>query len=289
LFYLIQPIKTTKVVYIPQGSINQIIQHLSQNGFNVNKLDSFLIRFIGSPQSGWVDIGSNKLSRFDFLYKLTVAKAAMEPITLIPGQTKEIFFLEVANRLGLDLKRLLVAYDKATTYKDGVIIAETYFIPRGMSEEHLIEYLVRKSEQRHIELSKRIFGEYDKQRWYRYLIVASIIQKEAANIEEMPLIASVIYNRLQKNMKLQMDGTLNYGIYSNQKVTPQRIREDTSPYNTYKYTGLPPDPVGSVSIDAIKAAINPARTDYLYFVRGKDGTHNFSKTYEQHLHYIRGG
>jgi len=289
LFYLIQPIQTTKVIYIPQGSINHIIQHLSKNGFNVNRLDSYLLRLIGSPQSGWIDIGSNKLSRFDFLYKLTVAKAAVEPITLIPGQTKEIFFLEVANKLGLDLKRLLVAYDKATTYKDGVIFAETYFIPRGMSEEHLIKYLVSKSEQRHIELSKRIFGEYDKQRWYRYLIVASIIQKEAANTEEMPLIASVIYNRLQKNMKLQMDGTLNYGIYSNQKVTPQRIREDTSPYNTYKYKGLPPHPVGSVSIEAIKAAINPARTDYLYFVKGKDGMHRFSNTYKQHLRYIKDG
>ena len=229
LFYLLQPIKTTKVVYIPKGSINHIIQHLSSSGFNVNKLDSFIIRFMGSPQSGWIDIGSNRLSRYDFLYKLTVAKAAMEPITLIPGQTKEIFFLEVANRLGLDLRRLLGAYERATDYKDGVIIAETYFIPKGMSEEHLIQYLVSRSEKRHIELSQRIFGNYDKKRWYNYLIVASIIQKEAANVEEMPLVSSVIYNRLQKGMRLQMDGTLNYGIYSNQRVTPQRIRTGPLP------------------------------------------------------------
>lgn len=283
------PIKTTKVVHIPQGSINHIIHHLSQSGFNVNRLDSFIIRFMGSPQSGWVNIGSSELSRFDFLYRLTTAKAAIKSITLIPGDTKEIFFLRVANSLDLSLKKLLQEYERATDYEDGVIIAETYHIPKGMSERHLVNYLVKNSEKRHKNLSKRIFGSYDKQRWYQYLIVASIIQKEAANVQEMPKVASVIYNRLDINMKLQMDGTLNYGIYSNQRVTPQRIREDSSPYNTYKHTGLPPNPVGSVSLDAIKAAINPARTEYLYFVRGSDGTHNFSKTYQQHLRYIRGG
>lgn len=275
------------MVYIPKGSINHIIQQLSNRGFNVNKLDSLILRFIGSPQSGWIEVGQNRLSRFDFLYKLTTAKAAMEPITLIPGQTKELFFYQISQKLNLDLKTLLVEYAKLTDFKDGVILAETYFIPKGMSEKHLISHLVNLSEKRHKALAEKIFGEFDKKQWYKYLITASIIQKEAANKEEMPLVASVIYNRLQKGMKLQMDGTLNYGIYSNQKVTPKRIKEDKSAYNTYKYKGLPPDPVGSVSLDAIKAAINPAKTEYLYFVRGKEGTHLFAKTYKQHLRNIR--
>jgi UPF0755 protein len=287
LFYLVQPVNSTKVVYIPKGSINHIIHHLSKSGFNVNKIDSLIVRFIGKPQSGWIEVGANKLSRFDFLYKLTTAKAAMEPVTLIPGQTKELFFYEISQKFGLDLKTLLVEYGKQTTYKDGVILAETYFIPKGIGERHLIAHLITMSEKRHEELAKKIFTEFDKAKWYNYLIVASIIQKEAANDEEMPLVSSVIYNRLQKGMKLQMDGTLNYGIYSNQKVTPRRIKEDTSRYNTYKYKGLPPDPVGSVSLNAIKAAINPARTDYLYFVRGANGTHLFAKTYAQHLKNIR--
>jgi UPF0755 protein len=103
----------------------------------------------------------------------------------------------------------------------------------------------------------------------------------------MPVIASVIYNRLEKGMKLQMDGTLNYGDYSHQVVTPERIKTDTSFYNTYKYKGLPPAPLATVSMQALKAAMFPAETDYLFFMLNKDGSHNFSKTYEEHLAHLR--
>lgn len=99
----------------------------------------------------------------------------------------------------------------------------------------------------------------------------------------MPKIASVIYNRLKKGMKLQMDGTLNYGIYSHVKVTPQRIRQDNSSYNTYKFTGLPKEAVCNVSLAAIRAAIFPLKTDYLYFVRDKNtGVHIFSTNIDDH-------
>ena len=105
----------------------------------------------------------------------------------------------------------------------------------------------------------------------------------------MPKISSVIYNRLKKDMPLQMDGTLNYGEYSHTKVTPKRIKEDKSPFNTYLNRGLPPYPVSSVSIEAIKSAIHPAKTDFLFFVKNKNGTHSFSKTYKEHLKNIKKG
>ena len=92
----------------------------------------------------------------------------------------------------------------------------------------------------------------------------------------MPIVSSVIDNRIAKNMPLQMDGSLNYGKYSHTRITPDRIRNDLSEFNTYKYSGIPHTPSGSVSIDAIKAAIKPAKTDYLYFMRNKNGTHDFS-------------
>ena len=99
----------------------------------------------------------------------------------------------------------------------------------------------------------------------------------------MPLVASVIYNRLNKGMRLQMDGTLNYGIYSHDVITAERIRSDMSEFNTYLNDGIPPSPVCSVSISAIKAAINPAKSDYLYFVLDKKvKKHIFSKTLSEH-------
>ncbi len=91
------------------------------------------------------------------------------------------------------------------------------------------------------------------------------MQKEAANVEEMPLIASVIFNRLKKGMPLQMDGALNYQEFSHAKVTKERIKTDNTPYNTYKFKGLPKNPVGSVSLEAIRAVIFPKKTEFLVF------------------------
>lgn len=290
LLYLTRPVSTTSVVYIPNGTIGQIITYLEQRGFNVSpKIDKYAVAFLGWPQSGWIDIGQTRLSRADFYYKLTRAKAAMVEVTLIPGMTTEIFFNYLAEYFGLSPARLKEAYASFTEYPEGILFPETYHIPKGIGERQLVFYLVSLSKDSHEVLAKRIFGEYNERRWYRYLIIASIIEKEAASVEEMPLVSSVIYNRLRKGMRLQMDGTLNYGPYGNTKVTPQRIREDDSPYNTYKHAGLPPHPVATVSRDAIRAAIFPKETEYLYFVRNATGKHTFTKTYAEHQRAIAGG
>jgi UPF0755 protein len=137
------------------------------------------------------------------------------------------------------------------------------------------------------KLSKKIFGTYNEKKWFHFVTIASIIQKESASIEEMPLVSSVIYNRLKKNMHLQMDGTLNYGKFSHIRITPKRIKEDKSTYNTYRVRGLPSNPVCNVSFDAIKAAIFPKTTDYLYFMKSENGTHDFTRNYSTHLHNIK--
>ena len=114
-----------------------------------------------------------------------------------------------------------------------------------------------------------------------------MIQKESNSIEEMPLISSVIYNRLEKGMRLQMDGTLNYGPYAHTIVTPERIQSDESEYNTYKHKGLPPHPLSTVTLDALKATMEPTKSNYIFFMLNENGTHNFTTTYDQHLENIR--
>jgi len=103
----------------------------------------------------------------------------------------------------------------------------------------------------------------------------------------MPLVSSVIHNRLKKGMRLQMDGTLNYGKYSHIKVTPARIQNDNSTFNTYKHKGLPSTPIGAVSISAIKAAIKPAKTKHLYFMKNKKGVHDFSDSFKAHRKNVK--
>ncbi len=286
-YYLIQPVKTSRVVYLPAGSVATIISYLDKIGMDMNTLDRYLVRFFGYPQKGWIDLGADRLTKADLLYRLTHAKAAMTEVTLIPGETREIFFRELSRRLHLDREKLDRAYDKYAPYPDGVVFPDTYYIPLGISEDHLVYYLVKKSLARHEELSKKFFGTYNPKKWFRYVTIASIIQKEAADVDEMPLVSSVIYNRLKKRMLLQMDGALNYGSYSHQKVTKRRILSDDTRFNTYRYGGLPPYPAGSVSLDALKAAIKPAKTEYLYFVKGKNGKHIFTKSYRSHLRAIK--
>ena len=287
IFHLSRPVISTSVVYVPQGSIAQIITYLDKKNFNIEpKVDKYMLRLIGNPQSGWVDIGETKLTRGDFLYKLSHSKAALKNITLVPGETVEVFLYEASKEFSLSYEKLLYYFKSMSTYKDGVFVPETYHIPMGIREKHLIHYLLNYGIDHYKKMSMKIFGEYDEKKWFRYLVIASIIQKEAFDEKEMSTVSSVIYNRLKKNIPLQMDGTLNYGMYSHVRVTPQRIKEDKSKYNTYKHRGLPPYPVCSVKNEAIFAAIFPKNTEYLYFVKSPQGGHVFSKTYSEHINNI---
>ncbi len=286
-FYITLPVKTKQTVYVPEGSIGGIISQLAKKGYDLSVIDVYLMRLIGQPQHGWIFIGKKEMNRIDFLHKLTSAKSAIHKITLIPGETLEIFFDTLAKKYGLDKEKLFQYYRTYSKYPEAGIYADTYFVPAGIKEKHLIAFLVKESEKRYRKLAKETLGSYDKESWQRILTIASIVQKEAANNREMPIVASVVYNRLKKKMRLQMDGTLNYGKYSHIKVTPQRIKDDNTTFNTYKFKGLPPSPIGSVSLTAIRAALKPAKTDYLYFMKGRSGTHDFSKSFKAHRKNIQ--
>ncbi|MCI5071617.1 endolytic transglycosylase MltG [bacterium] len=121
-----------------------------------------------------------------------------------------------------------------------------------------------------------------------WITLASIIEKESSNIPEQPIISSVFHNRLKKDMRLQTDPTVIYGIKNfDGNLTRKHLRTLT-PYNTYMIKGLPPGPIANPGLTAIKAAVNPAKTDYLYFVAmGNQNQHYFSKTYQQHLQAVK--
>jgi UPF0755 protein len=280
--YLFTSVSSPKIVYIPQGSVFKSIAHLQSEGVNVYKLDAIILRLLGKPQQGWIDIKDEKLSRIEYLYRLTTAKAATREVTLIPGETTTVFLDQLANELSLDSKKLHNAYEKSSASPEGLFFPDTYSIPKDIDEEKIITFLLERSQQQHERLSKELTGSYNKEKWLHLVTLASVIQKEAASVEDMPLVSSVIQNRLAKNMRLQMDGTLNYGKNSHQKVTAAQIRSDKTSYNTYKHGGLPDFPVCNVSEEALKAALHPKQTDYLYFVRGKNGEHIYSSYFSTH-------
>ena len=211
----------------------------------------------------------------------------MQDITLIPGETTYIFLKQLAKQLELNEKILNREYLLKTPIKEGAFVPNTYKLPLGIEEKELMEILLGNSISKMKQFSLKVFGSYNERKWFQYVAIASVIQKESANIKEMPTVSSVIYNRIKKGMKLQMDGTLNYGKYSHTRITQKRIKEDLSIYNTYKRKGVPKIPVCNVGFDAIRAAIFPHETDYLYFMKNKKGLHDFTRHYSTHLKNIR--
>lgn len=280
--YLFSTVTSPKIVYIPQGSVFKSISHLQSEGVNVHFIDAFILRLIGSPQKGWIDIKDENMSRVKYLYQLTIAKAVTRDITLIPGETTTIFLQQIADALSLDINLLQKAYDKHASFKEGNFVPDTYSIPNEVNEEKLIVHLLDESDKKMKLWADEYHSSYDRDKWLQIVTKASVIQKEAASEADMPFVSSVIDNRIKKGMRLQMDGSLNYGEYSHQKVTAKRIRTDTTPYNTYRNYGIPLYPVCNVSKEAIHAALYPEHTDYLYFVRGKNGEHVYSSYFSTH-------
>ena len=280
----------SKNIFIPKGSNKAIISYLNnKEGLSVYLIDAYILQKLGGAKSGYVRLSSKHLTKLKFLKELVNPKLLMVNLVLIPGETTHIFLQNIAKELNLSFELLMAEYTKLAPYPDGVIFPDTYRVSTNLKEKGVIGYLLNFSMKKHKKLAKKYYGEYNQKLWFKKITVASIIQKESASVEEMPLISSVIYNRIKKGMKLQMDGTLNYGKYSHIKITPKRIKEDTSHFNTYKFKGIPKSPVSSVQKEAIDAAINPKKSKYLYFVRGKDGNHLFSTSYKKHLRYIKNG
>jgi UPF0755 protein len=165
---------------------------------------------------------------------------------------------------------------------EGLLLADTYHYDAGTNSNTLLMTA-------HLNLMRYLNDAFEKRAPnlpyktpYELLTAASIIEKEASKLNERRLIAGVIVNRLRIRMPLQMDPTVIYALGSQYqgKLTHADLSID-SPYNTYKYYGLPPTPIAMVGRDAIDAAAHPASTHYLYFVASGNGCHHFSETYER--------
>lgn len=166
----------------------------------------------------------------------------------------------------------------------GFLFPDTYnFFKDSSLEEVTAKMLEEFDSKLTMEMRKDI--EAQGKGIYETIILASIIEKEAGNKEEMPLISSVFHNRLEIGQALQSDATINYVTSAGRAMPTSEDLEVESPYNTYKYPGLPPTPICNPGIEAIRAAIYPAETDYYYFLTTQDGEQKtyFSKTYEEHL------
>jgi len=262
------PAKGNKTFYLPAPDIETVSSTLKENGYTLFYLDKLLMNFITLPEKGWYSIKEDNEGRFFFFYRLHTQSSppkSLMKLKVFAAETK----VELTRRLANDMKSnhhtLLKHYNLLSRFDEADIIAGSYVLAKDADEYTTIKYLFDMSADTLEKFSKKHCHPMPKLFEQKILhIIASIIQKESNHIDEMPLISSVIYNRLEKGMRLQMDGTLNYGEHSHTIVTPERIKTDISLYNTYKYKGLPPAPLSSVSLDALKAACNPETSKYLF-------------------------
>ncbi len=174
---------------------------------------------------------------------------------------------------------------------EGYLFPETYDFRYDAGAEAIVRRMVRELESR-FYASHREEIEARGLSLHEIVTLASLVEREAKLDAERELIAGVIQNRLDREMKLQIDATVQYALPEHkERLLYEDLRVD-SPYNTYRHDGLPPGPIASPGLPSLMAALRPARTDALFYVARPDGSHVFTPTYEDHLRAIqriRGG
>ncbi len=194
------------------------------------------------------------------------------------GMVERHRFLKLA---ASDGSRFDVGVEAPRSSLEGYLFPDSYKFKKGVSEATIVSGMLRNFHSQVMEgLGEEIRANdlpLDK-----LVILASLIEREARVPEDRPLIAAVIRNRLKRKMLLQIDASVLYALgHHKVRVLFADLKID-SPYNTYKYLGLPPGPICSPGLDSLKAAVRPAKADYLYYVARADGRHIFSTTLTEH-------
>ena len=172
---------------------------------------------------------------------------------------------------------------------EGTLKPDTYFYKYASSMANVLN----QSQVEFIQLAKNLWSKKNPNTPLKSLsdaiILSSIVEKEAGNDDEKPVIAGVFLHRLSIGMRLQADPTIIYGLLPefNGDITKANLRDKNNIYNTYQISGLPPTPISTISQSSLEAVILGMQNDYLYFVAKGDGTHKFSKTYKEHLDAVK--
>ncbi|OGT43767.1 MAG: hypothetical protein A3F13_08510 [Gammaproteobacteria bacterium RIFCSPHIGHO2_12_FULL_40_19] len=183
---------------------------------------------------------------------------------------------------------ILKTLNASENHAEGLFYPDTYFFTWGNKDISVLKTAYLKMQKILNTDWQNRATHLPYQNAYEALIAASLIERETSVDSEKPIIASVILNRLEKHMRLQIDPAVQYGLEKTftGKITKTDL-ETKTPYNTYLIKGLPPTPICMPSQSSIFAALHPDKTDYLYYVATGSGGHHFSKTYAEHLKQVK--
>ena len=289
--------KTNKYIVIPKGSTpNEIIGKLNSEGVLDGELPTLIyLRTFGDSskmQAGEYQFNS-PITPLQVLKELEKGEERTTKITIPEGFTRFDIAKRIAEKFPgnppMDEKQILASMNDTSLIKDfdpnaknleGYLYPSTYDFPRDAEPEEVIKKMVE-------QFFKEWKPEYTNRAKqlgrtpHEIVTLASLIETESGVESERPIVASVIYNRINKNIPLGIDQTAVYIAKMQNRwdgVINKSDLEVDSPYNTRRFGGIPPGPISSVSESAIRAALNPAKTDYIFYVlnvQKNDGSHNF--------------
>ena len=291
---------TAKIEVVKGDTLSSVAERLEQAGVIENALMFKLEARLGGHEDTEIKTGEYTFKRGEdsdnILAKLTAGAAAPIVTITVPegldlAQTAQQVarqsdvssarFEEVARRTDYGYGFL---EDRAIKSTEGFLFPKQYEFERGTTAPQMV---TRMLEQYLLETQTLdISGAKERLNLteYELVTVASLIEKEASNPEERPVVASVIYNRIRKDMSLQIDASVLYALDRPKEELSLADLKVDSPYNTYENAGLPPGPICSPSRQSLEAAINPAETDYLYYVLKSNGEeHFFTSNYNEFL------
>ncbi|GBD90980.1 putative aminodeoxychorismate lyase [bacterium BMS3Abin04] len=290
---------------VPRGTtLNKVIDTLYDLGVVPNKTNMKIAAWISGTdnklKAGHYELpnGLNYLQLCDLLSKGIPLPQKL--ITIQEGIWQEKLAQLLHKGMGISVKEFMkLSRDrkfirslglKNVNYLEGYLLPNTYYFYEGSTAKEILIKLSKKmqqifSEAKVIERMKELHMN-EKQ----ILTLASIIDGESNIVEEFKKISGVYHNRLKRGMLLQADPTIQYIVRHRRRKVNKIYYKDLaidSPYNTYKYRGLPPAPINNPGKDAIMAALYPGKNNYLYFVADGSGGHVFSKTISQHLRNVQ--
>jgi len=289
-FYGQGPLEAEKIVLIEPGtSFSDISQLLAQDGFITSPATFSLgVHWQGKTaafKAGEYAIPAHASMR-EIMDILVEGKSIDYAVTVPEGLTvAQVFARLAANEiLSGDLPDILPP--------EGSLMTDTVRFYRGTTRQEIVRRLAAEQKQLIEEIWQKRDPDLPLQTINEFVTLASIVEKETGVASERARVAAVFYNRLAKNMRLQSDPTVIYGVFGSAGKPADRpiYRSDLekeTPFNTYRIGGLPPSPIANPGRAALEAVANPAKTDELYFVADGTGGHVFAKTLDEHNRNVR--
>ena len=285
--YGVGPLTETKSIIVKKGDTSYSVgSDLQKNGIIRNatlfRITSKLYGLDKTLKTGEYEFYPQE-SLFAIIQKIGNGEVIYRKITLAEGLTAKQMIEIIA-------KEEMLSGEITLNVKEGEMLPETYSFVRGDPKNNIIEQAKNAMTKAVEEIWNNRAVNTPLKNKHELVKLASIVEKETGLAQERGLVASVFSNRLQKGMKLQTDPTVIYALTLGQKdlgrpLTRKDLAYD-SPYNTYLYYGLPPTPICSPGIAALKATANPEVSNYLYFVASGKGGHNFSSSLKQHNDHV---